>query len=181
MQRMTEAPMPWKRWEKARRLRHYRPLSQNVVYMPNVTINSKECLDNKSILITMIGGAKEETDVATFVKNVWKLRGAFRLSRVNRQSYKVGFYNESDYNRLKNSKWDHLGRDLVLARPWAASISVIEDVLNTVPLKATIRNILSAMWSDELIGRISSALGIPVEAKAASQCHPYIPHCWKRA
>lgn len=82
---------------RTRRLSHYRPLSHNTVYMPSTAINAKENLDSKSLLVRVIGVAREEAKVAGFIKNIWKPRGTFRMTRVNHQSFKVGFYSEREY------------------------------------------------------------------------------------
>lgn len=110
-----------------------------------------------------------------FVKNRWKPRATFRVTRVNRQSYKVGFYRSNDFERLRGSKWDHIGEDILIVRPWTEGMNLNEDVLDTVPLKAIIHNIPAAMWWKEVVGRIVSFLGIPLEAKAMKSNHPRLP------
>lgn len=146
--------------------------------MPNTAIRDTGYLNDKSVLIRLIGGEKEEEHVAKFVKNKWKPRGTFRLTRVNRQSFKVTFrifYDANDYNRIKTTKWDYLGNDLILIRPWTLNTNTSEDVLDTAPLKALIHNIPTAMWGEEVIGRISSSLDSSLEARSAIQRHPSLP------
>lgn len=80
------------------------PLSSNTVYMPNSAINTKECLDKKSILLRLIGVMRKEGDIADFVKCNWKPRQAFRVTRVNRQPYKINFYCAKDFDRVRTMK-----------------------------------------------------------------------------
>lgn len=169
------ANAPGKRWETARKLTHYMPMSHNTIYLPNMAINAKECLDQKSILVRVIGVAREEGRVAEFVKEIWRPRGAYRVTRVNRQSFKIGFYSEVDFNRLKGIKWDYAGEDLIIARPWVANTNVAEDPLNSAPQRARIHNIPAAMWGDKAISRIASSLGRPIKAKTADPGHSLLP------
>lgn len=153
-------------------------MSANVVYMPSGAINVKECLDDRSILVRVIGETRKKAraPIAKFVKNIWKSRGAYRITRVNRQSFKIGFYNVIDYDRLKNMKWEHLDGDLLVARAWNNTESVTKDVLATVPQKVLIHNIPQVIWGEEAIGRIASSLGSPIEVKsAAASRHPHLP------
>lgn len=113
--------------------------------------------------------------MAGFIKKIWKPRGTFRLTRVNRQSFKIGFYSEEDFKRMKSIKWDHLREDLIIVRRWNPRESVAEDVLDSVPQKAIIHNIPAAMWGDEAVSRISSSLGKPIEARVASTRQPFLP------
>lgn len=76
---------------------------------------------------------------------------------------------------MKTIKWEHIDDDLILVRQWKAGENEAEDTLDSVPQKALIHNIPSAMWGDEAIGRIASSLGIPIEARATETCHPHLP------
>lgn len=87
MQRLENQTSPWGRWELTRKLTHYRPMLHNTVYLPNVAINAKECLDHNSILVKIIGVTRKEESVADFVKKVWRPKGTYKLTRVNRQSF----------------------------------------------------------------------------------------------
>lgn len=66
--------------------------------MPYSAINNRICLDERSLLVRMIGVMKREEDVADFIKSKWRPRKNSRLTRVNRQTYKLGFYCSKDYD-----------------------------------------------------------------------------------
>lgn len=74
---------------------------------------------------------------------------------MNRQSFKIGFYNEADLERLRIIEWAYLSNDLILVRQWEANESCTEDPLDTVPQKALIHNIPEAMWEEEAIDKIT--------------------------
>ncbi|KMZ72774.1 hypothetical protein ZOSMA_15G01130 [Zostera marina] len=166
---------PWQRWTKARKITHFRPLASNTIYMPNNAINAKECLDGRSVLIRMIGITRKEEEIASFIKINWKLRHNFRLTRMNKQTFKVDFYSPIDFDRVAAIKWEHLDGNLIVVRRWKAGESIAEDPLDTVPQKAIIHNIPATMWGDEAIGRIASSLGVPLEARATDQRNQYLP------
>lgn len=126
-------------------------------------------------MVRVIRVAREEAPLASFIKNKWKPRGAFRITRVNLQSFKVGFYKELDYARIKAKKWKYIGSDLILVRQWRVDESPAEDALDTIPQTTIIHNIPGAMWGEEAIGRIASSLGSPIEARAAKPTHPKLP------
>lgn len=66
-------------------------------------------------------------------------------------------------------KWEHMGGDLILVRQWQAEESTTEDALDTVPQRASMHNILGAMWGEEAIGRIASK-GARLKRGHRSQC-----------
>lgn len=165
-------PPPWARWEKLRKIEHYRPMSPSLIYMPATTIRRKKCLDKTSILLRVVGAINDEASIADHIKNYWGPRDAYRI---NRQSYKIGFYDREDFERLRTKKWEYLGTDLILLRHWRALENNTEDPLDTVPQKAIIHNIPEEMWGDEAIGRITSSLGIPLKARVVRQHHPDHP------
>lgn len=144
MQRNEIGPSPWKGWEEARKLDHFRPMESNTVYMPRAATHDRGNLEHKSIILRLVGERRVDANIVDFIKYTWKPRGPFRVTKANRQSYIVGFYQTEDYDRLKGSKWDHLGDDLIIIRPWNRNMSNREDVLDTIPLKALIHNIPEA-------------------------------------
>lgn len=60
-------------------------------------------------------------------------------------------------------------------RIWREQESTTEDTLKTVSQKALIHNIPEALWRDEAIGRIASALGNPLDARVRKSSHPHLP------
>lgn len=152
-------------------------MAPNVVYMPTKATNGRACLDISSLLVRVIGETKEESQIAAFIKRKWKPRGAYRITKVNLQSYKIGFYENADFDRLQTKKWEHLELDLILIRPWSDRINTAEGTLETVPQKAIFHNVPEAIWGDEAIGRIVSALGRPIDARTRKSQHtnPFLP------
>lgn len=163
---------PWGRWENPRRIEHFRPLAPNVVYIPAAATNGRAPLDNTSLLVRV---TSEEGSIAAFIKNNWKPRGAFRVTKANQQSFKIGFHERLDFERLQGKKWEFMGRDILLVRVWRSDESTAEDPLQIVPQKAIIHNIPKALWGDEAIGRIASALGKPLDAKSKEPLHQLLP------
>lgn len=147
-------------------------MSDTTIYMPARAITGKECLNSSSLLVRVIGSICEETHIAEYVKFNWKPRAPYRIKRVNKQSFKIGFYEKVDFVRLQTKKWEHLGNDLAMIRIWRAGETYTEDALDTIPQKALIHNIPEAMWGDEAIGRIASSLRSPIDARAAKQLNP---------
>lgn len=174
-QRKQAGPPPWDRWGKLRKIEHFRPLSPSLIYMPATAIRRRKCLDGTSILMRVVGAIKVEAAIADHIKNNWRPRGAYRITKVNWQSYKIGFYEKEDFDRLRTKKWEHLGADLILIRHWKSGDDSTEDPLDTVPQMALIHNIPEEMWGDEAIGRITSSLGTPLNARVVKQYHPDHP------
>lgn len=81
----------------------------------------------KSVLVRVIGATRKEAPVISFIKWNCKPRGAFRITKVNLQSFKVGFYNEADFEQIRTIKWEHMGGELILVRQWRAEESTTED------------------------------------------------------
>lgn len=127
------------------------------------------------MLVRVIGLTNEEDPIAAFIKCSWKPRGAYMITKVNSQSFKIGFYESSDFDRLRTKKWEHLGHDLILIRKWIKRENTAKDTLETVPQKAIIHNVPEAMWGDEAVGRIASALGSHIDARARTSIHPSLP------
>lgn len=86
--------------------------------MPIKAIRVDECLESRSLLVRIIGATREESPIADFIKNNWKPRGSYRITKVSHQSYKIGFHSRMDFERLMNVKWDYLGKDIMLVRQW---------------------------------------------------------------
>lgn len=168
---------PWERWSEARRIEHYNPISPNVIYMPAGATNGKSPLDITSLLVRVIGETTDDAPIAAFIKRNWKPRGTFRVTKVNHQSFKIGFHVRQDFERLQSKRWGFLEHDLILVRIWKVNENTIEDTLDTIPQKALIQNIPEALWGDEAIGRIASALGKPLDIRARrpSQPHSFLP------
>ncbi|KMZ59389.1 hypothetical protein ZOSMA_69G00870 [Zostera marina] len=169
---------PWDRWETSWRIEHYSPLSTNVIYMPATATNGKISLDRTSLLAKVIGGQTEEAAIAAFIKSNWRPRGVYRVTKVNQQSFKIGFHELQDFDRLRTKKWEFMNRDILLVRLWSNAETTVEDTLETVPQKATIHNIPEAFWGgDEAIGRIASALGRSLEDRTIEPSHqnPHLP------
>lgn len=121
--------------------------------MPAKATNGRVCLDKFSLLVRVISETKEEGPIAAFVK--------------------IGFYEKADFDRIKTKKWEHLERDLILIRLWRDRENTGEDTLENVPQKAIFHNVPEAMWGDEAVGRIASALGKPIEARTRRPLHPH--------
>lgn len=112
--------------------------------MPATTTNGKISLDRTSLLAKVIGGQTEEATIAAFIKSNWRPRGVYRVTKVNQQSFKIGFHELQDFDRLRTKKWEFMNRDILLVRLWSNAETTVEDTLETVPQKATIHNIPEA-------------------------------------
>lgn len=91
-------------------------MARNIIYMPAQAVNDEKRLDKSSLLVRVIGNSRDEVPIAAFIKYSWKPKGAFRITRVSDQSFKVGFHARADFERLKIVKCEHLGLDLILIK-----------------------------------------------------------------
>lgn len=76
-------------------------MSLNLIYMPAAALNGRKCLDASSLLLRVIGETNDEASIAEHIKNDWRPRGAYRINKVNRQSFKIGLYEKCDFERLR--------------------------------------------------------------------------------
>lgn len=165
----------WDSWKESCKLTYHRPLASNLVYMPKGPLINESNLENTTVLIRLVGALKSEVVIAKYIKNTWKPRESFRLTRVGRQSFLLGFHGKEDFERLSKLKWDHFGFNVVIIRSWKKGHATTEDVLNTIPQLAVVHNIPRIMWGEEGVSRIASALGTPISAKALKQHHQNAP------
>lgn len=77
----------------------------NIIFLPKRATPSLENLNSTSILLRLVGTSFTYDEIAYHIRSVWKPLKAFKIRRVESQSFVVRFHARGNFSYVADLKW----------------------------------------------------------------------------
>lgn len=102
------------------------------------------------------------------VGRLWKLNCSLEIHSRENGYFFFKFGNKEEFERILNEgPWLFDGR-LIILKPWSENIGLERDLLSSVPVWIRLPSLHLKLWSQNIVGRIASLIGIPLYMDSAT-------------
>ncbi|KAK1311258.1 hypothetical protein QJS10_CPA08g00929 [Acorus calamus] len=123
----------------------------------------------KAVVGYVIGKLPIYMPFLAFLKKLWKIKDEFQHYLQGNYFFVVNFDLEEDLNRvLEGGTWTMDIRHFVLKK-WSPSAPMEQESLTSIPIWVKFPNLPLHFWTKECMGKIASAVGIPLFMDTATQ------------
>lgn len=114
-----------------------------------------------AVIVRILGDKVTNDELADFITANWGVHSPFNIKTFG-DSFEVIFKMMCDHRRALKIEWAWIKHNLLVVLPKTPWMKPSEEVLNTTPMWVMLTRLKEKYWNDEIISRIVSTLGTPL-------------------